>query len=160
MACKSVVKRLCKYLPQSPQLASALRLDDDAEIGRQNMRAVLDSSAVEEHEEERPAIAPPRRRGEAAEAEQKPEEGAAEPTSGKPASKAQLQALRTMAANENVSLAELAEAMQVETLEQLPASRVKEALAWLSTPPPSEGADEFDKELAEADARAEQSNAS
>jgi recombination protein RecT len=160
MACKSVVKRLCKYLPQSPQLANALRLDDDAEIGRQNMRAVLDSEAVEEHEDERPAIAPPRRRGEAAPDDAQMTQGQeaaqqnAEQASDKPAGKKQLDAIRAMAASEDVSIAELCEAMQVETLEDLPASRVKEALAWLSTPAQAEGADEFSREMAEADAAA------
>lgn len=131
MACKTVIKRLCKLLPQSSQLTSALRLDDDAEIGRQNMRSVLDEDAALEPEP--PAIEAPRRRSEA----QSPVEGEevnaefVEDTE-KLASAKQVEALRKAADREGVPVGELCEAMEVDDLDDLPAAKVNDALDWLA----------------------------
>ena len=47
MAKKTVAKQLCKYLPQSSELMSAIRHDDMADIGQQDTRSVLEG-VVEE----------------------------------------------------------------------------------------------------------------
>lgn len=159
MACKTVVKRLCKYLPQSPELATALQLDDDAEIGRQNMRSVLDAEEFPDApaEEERPAIEAPRRKSEAAADDQggegqapADEDGTAAsaenaapegkkkgkqkdpPDETKLVSKPQIETLRAAAAEQSVPVAELCEAMEIEKVEDLPANKVSDALDWLA----------------------------
>ena len=47
MARKTVVRRLCKYLPQSPEMALALAADDKAETGQSNW-AVIDQTYIPE----------------------------------------------------------------------------------------------------------------
>jgi recombination protein RecT len=48
MARKTVVRRLCKYLPQSPELASVIALDDTAEATGQGNWNIIDASYTPE----------------------------------------------------------------------------------------------------------------
>ena len=52
MARKTVIRRLCKYLPSSPELNQAVILDEKADIGKQNLAEDFDIVDVEVEEVE------------------------------------------------------------------------------------------------------------
>jgi recombination protein RecT len=149
MGLKTVIRRLCKYMPKSPELAQAIALDSAFERGAPQNITVKDAiegtwAPTEEGDapaDAKPAVQMPEeteRASAAKEGEVMPKaEGAKKtPSDDKPATAGELKAILKKAGEAGITDVEICKHFGLDTLEAMRASQVRAALDWLKNPAP------------------------